>query len=180
MGEKTPPKEFMFQREYATYKGVSVATVSEAVKKGKVVLQGKKIDVKKTDEIWQVKTANNDARSAEKSSGEEVEEKPNKIHSATLTLQQARGQKEIYQAKIKELEYQEKTGVLISKDLAVKHAEKIAAIIRDRLRNIPQKIAAELAAETDIHAIELKLLEEIDLCLEGIKDLKKLGKKKAG
>jgi hypothetical protein len=61
----------------------------------------------------------------------------------------ARAVREHYQARLAKIEYEERVGSLISKDEVQVVAFNTHRVIRDAMLNIPDRVAAMLAAETD-------------------------------
>lgn len=70
-----------------------------------------------------------------------------------------------YQAKLAELEYRQKVGELVEAALVEREQHRAARALRDRIRAIPDRMAAGLAAETDPHRCRLLLAGEIDQAL---------------
>jgi hypothetical protein len=82
------------------------------------------------------------------------------------TIAQSRQISEAYSAKLKKLEYEEKSGRLIDIEKVKAQAFKSARSIRDSLMNIPDRCAAELAAEMDTPRVHARLSREIREILE--------------
>jgi hypothetical protein len=78
----------------------------------------------------------------------------------------ARAAKEIYEARLKQLEYEERRGNLVSRKDVEMHAYNRARVLRDALSNVPVRLAAQLAAETDAHIVHDVLLAELRTVLE--------------
>lgn len=81
------------------------------------------------------------------------------------TLQEAKAEKEYYQAKIAELEYRRRAKELLDAQAVKKTIMKMTQITKDKLFNIPSNLAPELAAETDSFNVEMKLKEAINEAL---------------
>lgn len=79
----------------------------------------------------------------------------------TPTFAQARAVREAYQARLAKLEYEERSGKLIATEQVNRSAFKVARAVRDGLMNLPDRLAAELAAESDAAAIHSRLAREI-------------------
>jgi hypothetical protein len=74
---------------------------------------------------------------------------------------QARAFKETYAAKLAKLEYEIKTGKFIDKnEVDVCHFNR-ARELRDRMQQIPHRLAHRLAAETDVRSVKEILDAEI-------------------
>ena len=83
-----------------------------------------------------------------------------------LTFSQARARKERYLSALRKLEFEEKTGQLISKAEVEQAAFNTARTVRDALLNIPDRISAILAAEADEFKVSEILTDEIRQALE--------------
>jgi hypothetical protein len=80
--------------------------------------------------------------------------------------QMSRAVRETYNAKLTRLDYEERTGKLLNAEDVAKDAFALARRVRDRLLNIPSRMASVLASETDSKAIELLLSQELRIALE--------------
>jgi hypothetical protein len=85
---------------------------------------------------------------------------------AAATFAQSRAIKEAYLARLAKLEYEEKSAVLVKADAVKKEAFRVARMVRDGLLNIPDRVSAELAADSDAFTIHRKLTLEIRKALE--------------
>lgn len=81
---------------------------------------------------------------------------------------QARAIKEAYEARLKKLEYDEKSGKLIPADKVKADCFKAAVVVKEALLNMPARISPELASVSDPFEVERILRQEIhavlDLC----------------
>ena len=77
------------------------------------------------------------------------------------TLAQSRAVREAYMAKLAKIEYEKAIGKLIESDTVKVQAFKVARQVRDGLMNIPDRVAAELAHETNPAQIHARLQREI-------------------
>ena len=66
-----------------------------------------------------------------------------------------------YDAALKKLEYEEKRGDLISKEIVEADFFAISRRFRDAVMNIPDRIGAEIATMTDVHAVTDRIRQEI-------------------
>ena len=87
----------------------------------------------------------------------------------TATFQQARTLREAYMARLAKLEFDEKSGLLVKADAVKNEAFRTARIVRDNLLNIPDRIAAELANETNQFKVHQRLTQELRRALEDMK-----------
>lgn len=82
--------------------------------------------------------------------------------------------KEEYQTELARLEVEEKEGKLVNIEQVRKAAFKIIRSAREQLLNVPDRLAAELAAEADEFKVHRKMTEEINKALEGLSSLEHL------
>lgn len=85
--------------------------------------------------------------------------------------QKARAAREFYNAKLAELEFQEKAGKLVSADRVKAEAFKISRRVRDTLLGVPERVAAEVAAMDEPRSIAIYLKEQIADALKDLDDL---------
>lgn len=85
------------------------------------------------------------------------------------TFMQAKTRREITNANMAALELAEKEGLLVPKADVDREAFRVARTVRDSLLNIPDRTAAELAAETNQFRVHERLKNEIRRALEGLK-----------
>jgi len=155
--EKIP--KFAGVRDYAAHRVCHMNTIQQYIKQGilkrEFVGSSPKLNVAESDKIL-------DALGVEKK----------KSSSDVPSIQDSKSIKEAYSARIKKLDYEEKKGLLVNKAKTIKMVQEISFSVKERLRTIPQKVSAELAAETDAHVLELRLQKEIDLVLNSLTDIK--------
>lgn len=85
--------------------------------------------------------------------------------------QRARAVKETFAAKLAQLEYQEKAGVLVRADQVKAEAFRVARNVRDSLMGLPERVCAELAHMTEPREIAIYLRAQL---AEGLKDLQQV------
>lgn len=171
-------------RQYAKQRGVSPEAVSKAVRQGRISTQldekgQRKINPEVADREW----AENTDHAMRKRQGEgslkagrSTSEPPAPEGEAPqaapalgpASLAQSNAIKAAYEARIKKLEYEEKSGKLIDANKVKLDAFKVGRVVRDNLLNIPNDIAGKLAAETDKKKIHIMLTEAITVALEEI------------
>jgi hypothetical protein len=163
-------------REYARHRGVSHEAVRKALRSGRIRQDAEDgIDPDQADADWEkntrssvvttppqpVQVATREATAASAQVG--ATDSPN-----TPSYQKARAVKEFYAARLAKLEYEEREGKLVNIDeINVQHFNR-ARRLRDRLLVIPHRLAARLAAETDVRTVEEML--DTALC-EALEDL---------
>lgn len=163
-------------REYARQRGISAAAVSKAVKEGRlihgVVLDdaGKKcIDPDIADAEWAAMTDNTrGAPSHAKPRGHGVStvvQPAAAVADEPPKFMESKAKREAFMAELARLEYEEKSGKLVQVEDVKRESFRVARIVRDSMLNIPDRVAAELAAETDPFRVQQRLAQEIRLAL---------------
>ena len=140
-------------RKYAQHRGVSHTAVQKAIKQGRIQLTSeRRIDIEQADRDWQRNTSPMNAPPV----------------SATIegsgggsTYAQSRAVRELYLARLAKIEYEERLNKLVNRDEVKVAAFSMARTIRDSLLNIPDRIAAMLAAESDPTRVHYILTEEL-------------------
>ena len=164
--------------EYAEYKKVHMKVVQKAMQSGKIpfsVKGGRRyIDPIEADKSWgkptpEITDPRKQANLDRYATGTDPEHRASTPAEDDLHVQNAFASDaslKAYKAKIAKVEYEQKIGKLIDAEKVAENAALVAKTVRDSMRNIPQKVAAQLASETDVHAIEQLLVREIDTALE--------------
>jgi hypothetical protein len=78
----------------------------------------------------------------------------------------ARAAKEIYEARIKKLDYEERLGDLVSRKSVEVEAFTAFRVLRDACFNIPDRVAAQIAAESDGTVVYEILMTELRRAFE--------------
>lgn len=89
----------------------------------------------------------------------------------TSNFQKAKAVRETFAAKLAQLEYEEKSGKLVSADKVKAEAYKISRRVRDSLMGLPERVSAELAAMTEPREISIYLREMIAETLKDLADI---------
>ena len=164
-------------RAYARYRGVSPEAVSKAVRTGRITVDADgKIDPEKADRQWLENTdpaktlssasGNSKRRGSSKIAGADTEAAATSPASGLPPFAQSRAIREAYEARLRKLEYEVKIGKLVSADEVRVDSFNIARITRDRLMNIPDRIAPILASISDSLEIHKLISAEIRLACE--------------
>ena len=82
--------------------------------------------------------------------------------------EKARADREEFKAKRERLEYERRKGTLLDKKEVERDAFNQGRIFRDAIFNIADRVAGELAAETDQDVIHGTLMREFRQALEGL------------
>jgi predicted naringenin-chalcone synthase len=85
-------------------------------------------------------------------------------------LQTSRERREHYQAELAKLDVDLKRKELVPAEAVKREAFALAKTIREALVNIPDRVANQLAAETDAQAVHMVLSKEITEALERLAD----------
>jgi len=135
----------MSQRAYARHRGVSASTVQKAIGSGRIhTLPNGQIDSEIADAEW----ARNTQTQAPPVDRRGQPEEDGEVFGASQYTK-ARAVREHYQARLAKIEYEERTGKLVSKDEVQVAAFNKFRQFRDHMLNIPDRLAAILAAETE-------------------------------
>ena len=178
-------------RQYARHRGVSPSAVEKALKSGRIQKESDgTIDQAKADAAWNRNTSPAQQRKADpipvKPAPVPAKPPPPPIHQPTQrpanppsagpsmgaapNYQISRAVRETYNAKLTRLDYEERTGKLLNAEDVAKEAFAVARRVRDRLLNIPGRMASVLASETDSKAIENLLSQELRIALEELSE----------
>jgi hypothetical protein len=138
-------------RAYAKYSGVSDAAVRKAIETGRIsTTKDGKIDPAIADVQWRKNT--NTAYNEDK----KVSDTSNDSYRKSRAMRMA------YEAALKKLEYEEKSGKLVSAAQVENEAFAVARVHRDKMMRIPFNIAPRLVNIKDPKIIEDILTEEFD------------------
>jgi hypothetical protein len=160
-------------RAYAKHRGVSLAAVQKAIRSGRIATTADgSIDSERADADWSAKTRPGQKRRSPAPTlvapVVPFVEPPRSDPSGAggLDYFRARAIRESYLARLAKIEFEEKTAKLISRDEVQVAAFTKARTVRDSLLNIPDRVAATLAAETDADNVHQMLTVEIRKALD--------------
>ena len=154
-------------RAYARHRGVSLAAVQKAIRSGRITPNADgRIDSERADAEWEAKTRPGQRRT--QSAPPAVREPIETASAGGLDYFRARAIRESYLARLAKIEFEEKTAKLISRDEVQVAAFTRARVVRDNLLNIPDRLAATLAAETDVDKVHRLLSDEIRMALDAL------------
>lgn len=160
---------------YAKHRGVSPAGVFDAIQKGRLdaSLERKDsgrflIDVEAADAEWAANTDSGTGSLAHAKNRMPALPEPAEP-GETMSYAEARAAHERFKARLAELEMEEREGKLIEADAAKREAFRVARQVRDALLNLPDRVAGELAAETNQFKVHQRLVAEIRRALEELK-----------
>ena len=135
----------MSQRAYARHRGVALYAVQVAIKKGRISTTADgQIDSDLADQEWEQNTSPYAPKSGSRSNRDDDSD-----GFGASQYTKARAVREHYQARLAKLEYEEKVASLISKNEVQVSAFNKFRQFRDGMLNIPDRVAAMMAAEGD-------------------------------
>lgn len=171
----------MTQTEYSRHKGVELAAVKRAISEGRIPKHAIKIGsnsrklvlVEEADKFWEQSTIINNKNELRQKSlnlkGEpkgqtpehEIPEADDGEDDNAPSLVKFRTVREGYTAKMAQLEYEKKVGMLTPTEDVRKAAKEIGANIRNALENFADKLSPIMAAETDIDKCHKIISDEV-------------------
>lgn len=161
---------------YAKHRGVSAAAVMRAIREGRLPTAAVQresgrwdVDVELADAEWLQNTDTGQGAPAHAKNRPSELEMPAQDGDQPLTYAEARAQHERFKARLAQLELEEREGKLVDAAEVRKEAFRTARVVRDAMMNLPDRIAAELAAESNQFKVHQKLTKEIRRALEGLK-----------
>lgn len=159
---------------YARHRGVSHVAVLKAIKSGRIEKEPDgTIDVAKADVAWAKNTSpaqkrRKDTATVQALSARPATETPALNHGPSYA--QSRAVKEAYHARLAKLSYEEKSGALIKTDVVKVAWFNTLRVLRDRILNMPDRMAPIMAAESDPKIIRDFLDKELRQALEDAAD----------
>lgn len=152
--------------EYARHRGVTHQAVMRALKEGRITKEADgSIDPDKADEQWEANTdfSRNPDKARRTVKGEATA-------SSGPDYNVSRAVREAYTARLAKLEYEEKTGTLVKADEVKLRWFNTLRIVRDRILQTPDRLAATFAAETDAVKIKIEMDAELRRILDDAAD----------
>lgn len=148
---------------YARHRGVSHVAVLKAIKSGRIEKDADgTIDVVKADAAWKKNTSQAQKRKTEKDVAPATERPVDPpIVNSGPSFAQSRAIREAYNARLAKLSYEEKSGSLVKIDMVKVAWFNTLRVLRDRVLNMPDRMAPILSAETDPKVIRELLDKEL-------------------
>ena len=154
-------------RAYARHRGVSLTAVQKAIHSGRITPTADgKIDSDRADTEWKAKTRPGQRQAKPAPPATREPEHAEAPVAGGLDYFRARAVRENYLARLAKIEFEEKTAKLISRDEVQVAAFTKGRTARDNLLNIPDRLAATLAAESDADKVHQILTGEIRKALD--------------
>ena len=147
-------------RGLAEVLGINESSIRRAEQNGRITLErdaNGKIDVDNARQQWEA---------VSKLPGGPEPPSP----GTGISYQKSRANKELFEALLKKLEYEERSGKLVEISKMEMDAFTAARAARDKLLLIPDRVAPTLVGITDIHEIKEVLRKEILACLQNLTD----------
>ena len=156
----------MSLRQYSKHRGVALSAVQKAIHTKRITtLPDGKIDPAVADGEWERNTR---TYAPAVTSRPQDDDEGGGFGANQYT--KARAVREHYQARLAKLDYEERTGKLVSKDEVQIAAFNKFRQFRDHLLNIPDRLSALLAAESEAAAVYEVLSKEIRRALNDFSD----------
>lgn len=168
---------FVSQAEYARQRGVSRQYVGQMVAKGVIGLSGRKVDTEQADAA--LAALREPARPERRAKPGAKAPAPKVVPTAPMAtttgdlptlLLKSRIKSEVERAKLLEIKARVEAGKYIAVDDVKAAAFNRARVVRDAMLNIPERLAAMLAAEEDEQRVREILAAEIRAALEELMD----------
>ena len=145
-------------RGLADVLGVNESSIRRAVQSGRIELvrdSNGNINIENARQQWN-EIAKNPSTMPEQTSG--------------VNYQKSKAHKEMYEALIKKMEYEEKAGRLVDKAQVERDTFAANRVARDILLQLPGKLSPILIGETDMHKFEDVMRKEIIKALQNVTD----------
>jgi hypothetical protein len=164
-------------REYARHRGCHLKAVQRAIASGRITREADgKIESAQADCDWEKNTNHAMARCHKVGHRARITDmKATDAESALIELEGAAGDlnlgngrivKEIYKAKLLELEYDARVRSLVAKcDVEIAAFTRFH-VLRDAIMDVPKRLAAQLAVENNVNAVHELLEQEFRMVLE--------------
>lgn len=159
--------------EFARQMGVSAPAITKAIKENRLSYHvddnGKKFLLEDEARLeWERNTFHGARTNGKNVTEEEIKQKLNEDGSVTPTLNDSRAVREAYRARIEKIRYEELSNKVVDVEKSQKEYYEIARKVRDSMTAIPDRISAQIAAETNQFKVHKKLLDEIRIALRSL------------
>ena len=152
-------------RAYARHRGVSLAAVQKAIHSGRITPNADGlIDSERADAEWSAKTRPGQRRTQPAVIA--PREPAEAAGAGGLDYFRARAIRESYLARLAKIEFEEKTAKLVNRDEVQVAGFTRGRVVRDNMLNIADRLAATLAAESDVDRVHRILSDEIRRALD--------------
>ena len=158
----------MSQAEYARHRGKSRQYISRLAKAGVLVMRNGKVDVGASDAVLDDRPVAVEPGDTGQSAQSRAAVDPSGQQPSNFA--QARLAEMVYRAKLRRLDYETRSGKLISADEVKAKWFVLGRQIRDKLLAIPAKLSPQLAALGDAREVRELLEGEIIAILRALQD----------
>jgi ribosomal protein L18E len=146
----------MTKTEYAKHCNLSKGRISQLSSDGKLVMVGKLVDAEKTDAYLATVLDNRGNPHTQRTDAQTTSGKASKQDYLTQKTQEA-----FWNAENKRLAAQQRAAELVEVQKVQQEAFNQARLFRDQLLNLPDRLSASLAAESDPIAVHAALSKEL-------------------
>lgn len=162
--------------DFAKMVGVSRSSITQAVQSGRLTAhedeEGRRFLI---DSDAMQDWVNNSSAEQKKNAVDIPDEKIEKISdsqsaSAFPKLNDSRAIREAFKARIEKIKYEEMLGKLVDIEKAQNEYFEIARKVRDSLMAIPDRISAQVAAETNQFKVHKIIMDELRIALRNLKE----------
>jgi len=166
--------QYLSAKAYAKHRGVTTAAVLNAITESRISESvrkrgpGYQIDVELADKEWAQNTDSGSGYPAHAKNRGTVDA-PASGGDEPISYAEARAQHERMKARLAQLELEQREGKLVEADDVKRESFRVARLVRDALLNLPDRVAGELAAETNQFKVHQRLTLEIRRALEDLK-----------
>jgi hypothetical protein len=158
----------MTQSEYARHRQVNRSYINRLVKKGILIMRGKRINVAASDAVLDDKPVDVEPPGKSEPGAGSLPTDGGGGSPPPSSFAQARTAEMIFRARLRKLDYETKTGKLIPADDVKVAWFAIGHQIRDKLLGLPAKLAPQLAALNDVREVRDLLDAEIEVILRAL------------
>ncbi len=169
------------RRAYARHRGCSDGAVRKAIASGRIAPEPDgTIDPAKADAEWERNTRPGQQRGRRAAPAPDAKQsqpgsqagrsESGPARSRVPDYGEQRAIREAYAARLAKLDYEERTGKLVGSEQVKVGWFNVLRILRDRLLNLPDRLAAVLAAEADPGEVRNVLMAELRTVLTEIAD----------
>jgi hypothetical protein len=138
---KSVPTSLMSRSAYARHRGVHRSYIGRLAQRGVLVMRGNRIDVRASDAVLDDRAVDEETTTAPRQSF--AAEQP-----ASPSFAQARTFEQVYKAKLRRLEFEEREKMLLRADDVARAWTGMITDARNRALTMPDVLADRLAAES--------------------------------
>jgi len=153
-------------RAYSRHRAVALSAVQRAIESGRIsTLPDGRVNSEVADREWEENT-----RLGAPSILKPAQNTKNRTRDGAPQYAESRAERERYVALLVKLQYEERAGELVNKHEVQTEIFKAFREFRDNMQNIPARVAAVVAAESDPAKVHEILAAEIRSALQEFSD----------